>query len=124
MKLKKYDYVIFAILALITIASIAIPFIFSKDYSNALVVIKVNGAEYKTIPLNTNSSVPVNINGNYNLIKVEDGKVRIEDANCPDKLCVRSGSVSRPGKPLVCLPHKLTVEIEGIDNDNDEIDVY
>jgi len=124
MKLKKYDYVIFAILALITIASIAIPFIFSKDYSNALVVIKVNGAEYKTIPLNTNSSIPVNINGNYNLISVENGKVHIEDANCPDKLCVRSGSISSPGKPLVCLPHKLTVEIEGVENKTDEIDVY
>lgn len=124
MKLKKFDYVIFAILALITIVSIAIPFIFSKDYSNSLVVIKANGAEYKTVPLSTNTSIPINIDGHYNLIKVENGKVRIEDANCPDKLCVRSGSISRPGKPLVCLPHKITIEIEGIEKDIDEIDVY
>lgn len=124
MKLKTYDYVIFAILALITIISIVMPFIFSKDYSKSLVVIKVNGAEYKSIPLSTNTSVPININGHYNLISIEDGKVHMEDANCPDKLCVRSGSISRPGKPLVCLPHRVTVEIEGVDNEIDEIDVY
>ncbi|HCW04795.1 MAG TPA: NusG domain II-containing protein [Clostridium sp.] len=124
MKLKKYDYLVFALLACTTIASLTIPLIFNKDYSKSLVLIKVNGAEYKTIPLEKNSSVPVNIDGKYNLIKVVDGKVHIEDANCPDKLCVKSGSISRPGKPLVCLPHKLSVEIQGIKDEIDEIDVY
>lgn len=29
---------------------------------------------------------------------------RIEEADCPDKLCVKQGTVSKSGESLVCLP--------------------
>lgn len=54
--------------------------------------------------------------GNYNLIEVLPGKIRIRDSDCHYKICVKEGWISQAGKILVCLPHKLIINIEGKNN--------
>jgi len=49
----------------------------------------------------------------YNVITIEQGRVRISEADCPDKSCVRQGWVSGGAVPLVCLPHRLVIRFEG-----------
>lgn len=49
----------------------------------------------------------------YNVIQVSPGKIEIIDANCPDKLCVKQGAISDGAEPLICLPHKLMITIDG-----------
>lgn len=51
--------------------------------------------------------------GHVNVLVIENGSARIESADCPDKLCVKQGSVSRAGECIICLPHKLVIRIEG-----------
>ncbi len=46
-----------------------------------------------------------------NTIVVEDGKIRVSEADCPDKICVRTGWLGNV--PIVCLPHKLVIEYSG-----------
>lgn len=48
-----------------------------------------------------------------NTIRVEQGKICIIDADCDDKLCVNMGYIKDSTVPIVCLPHKLSVSIEG-----------
>ncbi len=48
-----------------------------------------------------------------NTIVVEPGRIRIVSADCPRKLCVQQGWLSPGGLPLVCLPHKLVISVEG-----------
>lgn len=48
----------------------------------------------------------------YNLLLIEDGKVSVSDADCPDQLCVKQRSISGNGESIICLPHKLVVQIE------------
>lgn len=50
--------------------------------------------------------------GGRNVIVIEKGEVYMEDADCPDKLCMKQGSISGPGQTIVCLPHKLVVTVE------------
>ncbi len=50
--------------------------------------------------------------GEYNDILVENGKIRIADASCPDKLCVNMGYISEPLMPITCLPNHLVIRIE------------
>lgn len=50
---------------------------------------------------------------------VETGKVRVTESTCPDKVCARTGWISRPGQSIVCLPNKVVVRIEGSDIRND-----
>lgn len=57
-------------------------------------------------------------NGGYNTIHVEQGAIRVSEADCPDRLCVKQGEITNGIYPIVCLPHRLTVRIvenSGID---------
>lgn len=49
--------------------------------------------------------------GQYNIIEVRPGSIGITEANCPDKLCVHMGFQSSSLFPIICLPNKLTIEI-------------
>ena len=35
----------------------------------------------------------------------------MKDADCPDKYCIHQGKTARKNKSIVCLPHKLMVEV-------------
>lgn len=63
--------------------------------------------------------IPVKTEFGYNLIEIGDGKVRVIEADCPDKLDVKQGYIERPGEVIVCLPNKLVIEIKGENKDND-----
>lgn len=48
-----------------------------------------------------------------NTVQVERGRIRISAADCPDQVCVNQGFISDGTVPIVCLPHKLIIEITG-----------
>lgn len=47
----------------------------------------------------------------HNTIQIEDGAVRMVDADCPNHSCMNQEALSKPGAQIVCLPHKLWVEV-------------
>lgn len=52
----------------------------------------------------------------YNLISVANGIVVVEAADCKDQICVRHKAISSKGESIICLPHRLVVEIVGNPN--------
>ena len=46
-----------------------------------------------------------------NVVLLENGRISIVQADCPDKLCVEQGAITTGGVPIVCLPHKLYINI-------------
>ena len=54
-----------------------------------------------------------------NTVLVEPGRIRILEADCPDQVCVNQGFISDGTVPIVCLPHRLLVEIVGAEGDLD-----
>ena len=50
--------------------------------------------------------------GQENVIVIKNGKVFVSSATCPDQICVKQGAISDAGETIVCLPHKLVVEIQ------------
>ena len=61
------------------------------------------------------------INGGTNTIEIKDGKVRMTEADCPNRLCVRQGWISYAGQSIVCLPNELSVTIAGTEAEADFI---
>lgn len=51
--------------------------------------------------------------GSYNLISVTEGVVAMESADCRDQICVRHKPISAVGESVICLPHRLVIEISG-----------
>ena len=48
-----------------------------------------------------------------NTVQVEQGRIRISEADCPDQVCVNQGWIADGTVPIICLPHRLMVETEG-----------
>lgn len=49
----------------------------------------------------------------YNLMAVSETGVSMEAADCPDQICVHHIPIKGGGESIICLPHKLVVEIQG-----------
>jgi len=41
------------------------------------------------------------------------GEIKFESADCPDKICVRTGALKNNGDTAVCLPAKVIVTVTG-----------
>lgn len=46
------------------------------------------------------------------ILRFEGGRVRVLTADCPDKVCVVTGWLSKPGQLAACVPGRLLVRIE------------
>ena len=77
------------------------------------VVITVDGAPYGSYPLDEDRRIPIDQEGAHNLVVLEGSTVRMEEANCAGRQCVYQGRIAHSGESIVCLPHRIVVEITG-----------
>lgn len=86
----------------------------NKPVENAKVQIYHNNKLIEEFPLNSTEEIVYTVEGTYyNKIVIRDGVVFIESANCPGTDCVHSGSISRPGRSIACLPNMVEIRITG-----------
>jgi hypothetical protein len=112
-RIKKSDiYLVAGLLIAAFVFWLVLGFFVKKQ--GQTVVVKVDGAVVYELPLQKNTSVTVEgYQGGENVIVIENGAVSMTDADCPDKLCVHTGKKTRTGETIVCLPHRVVVEITG-----------
>ena len=75
------------------------------------VVVRVDGVEVERHSLSLSGTFP--LNGGSNILVVENGEAWVSEANCPDKVCMGMGRISRNGEFIACLPNRLLVVVEG-----------
>ena len=112
---------IILVLSMVIIAAAAFLIInYAVKKGGRYAVIKVDGQVIKTLDLNREeTTIEVNgYQGGVNRIVIKDGKVSMTEADCPDELCVKTGKISRTGETIVCLPHRVVVEIKGSQEDD------
>lgn len=120
--MKKGDKITFIILLITVLVSLGAASIYKNAIkgSENIAVIKREGTVLKTIDLNKvvepQEFTLKTDKGNYNTILVEHNSISIKDADCPHGECVKSGTISKPGEMIVCLPYKLIISIEGQTN--------
>ena len=66
----------------------------------------------RTVDLHTAQTFTVETGEGYNVITIENGKIAVTDANCPDHYCMQRGFCNS-GSPIVCLPHRLVIKFVG-----------
>ena len=77
--------------------------------------IRVDGELYRQVQLTghqVREEFLVETSRGRNLIVVEGKRIWVEEADCPDKICVRSGHLTQAGETAACLPHKLLIEVK------------
>ena len=62
--------------------------------------------------LSEDCEIPIHTQDGYNIFVVKDGTASIQEADCPDQICVNHAGISKKGETIVCLPHRLVVEIQ------------
>ena len=73
-----------------------------------------DGSLIETIDLNavvTPYDIEVEFDGGHNTVHVEHGAISVSFADCPDKLCVKQGTIEDSAIPIVCLPHRLVIQV-------------
>lgn len=93
------------------------------DYLSA--VVSADGEVVHTFELRDDGVKEVYVysdkHGHENTIVREGTKVYMSEASCTDQLCVRQGEIKNVGETIVCLPHRLLVEVNTELLDQDEI---
>jgi hypothetical protein len=116
MKMKKGDLVIVLILAAAVISWYGINNL-NKPEDERQIVIEVNGDIYKVIAVEAGmkqQEIHIELgNGKYIDIIVDEKGAYVKDVICPDKICQKTGLISRAGQSIVCLPNKVVVYVEG-----------
>ncbi|MDW2798815.1 NusG domain II-containing protein [Clostridium boliviensis] len=111
-KHKKEVILIVTILAISFLLLIVNRFIFSKPAR--YLEITVDGNHYETLDLNQDTEILVKgYQGGTNRIVIQNGKVHVSDASCPDKICIHQGTIEQTGESIVCLPNRMIAQIMG-----------
>ena len=86
-------------------------FSLSRDAGTTCTV--MYGGVSETFSLSENRVIPVFSNGHALTVTIENGAVSVTESDCPDGVCVNSGTISRAGQAVVCVPAQVTVRVDG-----------
>lgn len=77
-------------------------------------VITVDGKPYQTVKLTKEEQIiEIRTDHGLNRLRVRDYGIEMIEADCPDKVCLDFGFVTKKNQSIVCLPNKVLVELEG-----------
>ena len=119
--MNKSVKIILAALILAVLGSGAWILFGQKDAADPHVIIEVDGEVYADYDMDeVKGIIPISTeSGGENRLWVQEDLVYMESANCPDQTCVKQGAITDGTVPIVCLPHKVIVRIEGGKSDFD-----
>lgn len=102
----KFWAILFSLLALLCVGVIVLMHLLPGGHT---AVIYKDGEEIERISLDAvTQSYTISLDGN--IILVEPGRIRMQSADCPDKLCVHQGVLTAQGR-IVCLPNRVIIEM-------------
>lgn len=110
MKLKRSDIIFTTALVLLGIL-LSILVYLPRSSSGAYLEVRVDGSVLQTWPLSENRTETIQTTRGTNTFYIKNKVVYMSDADCSDKVCVKMRGISKTGETIVCLPHKLVLEI-------------
>lgn len=89
------------------------------------VTVTVDGEIYGEYSLAEDITVDIysgDDNMKHNRLVIKEGKAYIENASCPDGICVSHRSIFRDGESIVCLPNRVVVTVtSGVKTDGPDV---
>lgn len=108
--MKKGDFlVIVAVVLVITAGFLAM--LPTRNSQGGVVTVIVSGEKTAEYPIDTDFETEITTEHGKNTLVIKDGYADITAADCFGNDCVHQKKISKNGEMIVCLPHKLVVEI-------------
>lgn len=114
------DLLLFAVIAVLGISA----FLVFRNPKHTEVTVKQFGEVIYCLDLSdtTLDGKKIVIKGEYeNTICIQDGKLYVSEASCPDQLCKKSMPLMQQGGVICCVPNGLIITAEGSDAEWDVV---
>ena len=89
-----------------------VPFFGNDESVEKFVVIK-RGSIIAEFPADAETTLEVAGYAGPFRIAFHDGSARVIESHCPNKICVKTGIIEKPGRAIICAPGRIAVIIEG-----------
>ncbi|KAF1085542.1 hypothetical protein SPSYN_01685 [Sporotomaculum syntrophicum] len=125
-RVNKLIYAILAILIIGSFIGVAVYEQMLKGQAPVAVIYK-DKQIFQRVYLTKSINKQINVrdsDGHYNLVEIKDGQVRVKEADCPNKLCIKAGWLNKPGQMAVCIPNRVSVVIEGAAEEAQQPDAH
>ncbi len=107
MKIKFFDILIILLFLYLSL------FLNKINKSNSVEVeIRTKNKKY-FLNLYKNRKFKVKSNSGYLIVEIKDKKVRVVKSTCPNKICIKTGWISKKGETIVCVPNHIIIKIVG-----------
>lgn len=119
---SKYKNDVVLAVAILLLATAGLLLFNALKADGEYVSVKIDGTEKYRYSLTENVDTVIctgEKNEYENRLVIKDGKAFISEANCPDKICAEHRAVSKVNESIVCLPHKLVIEIVSSESSNE-----
>ena len=110
--MKKKDIILIASLLILAVIGLFAVKYFQRE-EGATVIISIDGREYGRYSLDSEETIEIRDELGYNVVHISGGYADVTSADCPDQICVDHAPIRFNNETIVCLPHKLVVEILG-----------
>ena len=77
------------------------------------VVVNVDGKSYGVYSLKREQVIRIETEYGYNELTIKDGKAGVTASDCKNQICAHSMAIAQTGRNIICLPHKLIIQITG-----------
>lgn len=121
-KAMKYKFLIIICVILTVLGAVGSILVLNSPPKTEVNIIS-DGKVIRSLDLSAQEDVEftVTYKGKSNVVEVRDGKIRVKEADCPDKTCVKSGWLNSSAMPIVCLPNRLVIEFTDKESEVDAV---
>ena len=109
--MKKKDIILIAAVLAISLISFA-----------AIKMTQKDGKEVYKTSIKKDQIYQIPEENGTNVMQIKDGKVTMKKADCKDQICADHKAIEKSGETIVCLPHKVVIEIRSEDGKEQELD--
>ena len=113
--MKKKDMILIVAVLAISLISFAAIKMTQKDGKE--VIVTVEGKEVYKTSIKKDQIYQIPEKNGTNVMQIKDGKVTMKKADCADHK-----AIEKSGETIVCLPHKVVIEIRSEDGKEQELD--
>ena len=110
-KASKRSMAVVAIIFIIVLGTYGASLFLLEQPSSSYAVVHASDGSEKKLPLDKDTTITVSADLGSNTIVVSNGAVSVIDADCPNHDCIQQGAISSTNQQIVCLPHKLWIEV-------------
>lgn len=114
--IRKADIVLAVVLAVL--CALSCWYVYGSDGTGgATVIIEHDGELWGKYSLYESQVIDIDTDTGHNQAVIENGKVYMAEANCPDHYCLgqhkEKGGIDASNETIVCLPNKIVISVTG-----------